>query len=166
MFHISVLLWYMLSNIQVEFNSSFTVQNNCHLSIRFQTEMHNGTRRRLNIGNPYVNFMLVIIYINKAPWTRRKKERQDKKKTTSVFGFWLTDSKNTDFVTQYFDNNAIFGNALFDFPCRVYLPVNKWVKKIVIWLLLNHVYGSLKLIFFIMYFCKEQWSFVWKLHER
>ena len=61
------------------------------------------------------------------------KVKADRKKTTSVFSFWLTAGENIDFVTQYLANNKIFGDDLVDFSCKVYLPINIRVKKIVIW---------------------------------
>ena len=46
---------------------------------------------------------------------RQSKVRADKKKTTSVFGFWLTAGENIDFVTQNLANNRIFEDDLIDF---------------------------------------------------
>ena len=43
------------------------------------------------------------------------KVKADKKKTTSVFGFWLTAVENIDFVTQNLANDSIFGDDLVDF---------------------------------------------------
>ena len=68
----------------------------------------------------------------------RKKKK--KKKKTSVLCFWLTAGENIDYVTQYLANNMIFVDALVDFSCKVCLPVNTRVKKIVIFY--NHAYGS------------------------
>ena len=43
----------------------------------------------------------------------------DRKKTTSVFGFWLTAGENTDFVTQFVaDINRIFGDGLVVYLCK------------------------------------------------
>ena len=64
---------------------------------------------------------------------RQFKVKVDKKKTTSVFGFWLTASEIIDFVTQNLANNRIFGDDLIDFSGKVHLPINTRVKKIVIW---------------------------------
>ena len=61
------------------------------------------------------------------------KAKADRKKITSVFGFWLTAGENIDFVTQYLANNKIFGDDLVDFSFKVYLPINTQVKKIIIW---------------------------------
>ena len=47
--------------------------------------------------------------------------------------FWLTAGENNDFVTQNLANNRIFGDDLVDFSGKVHLPINTWVKKIVIW---------------------------------
>ena len=64
---------------------------------------------------------------------RQFKVKEDRKKTTSVFGFWLAAGENIDFVTQYLANNRIFWDDLVDFSFKVYLLINIWVKKIIIW---------------------------------
>ena len=64
---------------------------------------------------------------------RQFKVKANKKKTTSVFGFWLTAGENIDFVTQNLANNRILGDDFVDFSGKVHLRINTWVKKIVIW---------------------------------
>ena len=46
---------------------------------------------------------------------RQFKVKADRKKTTSVFGFWLTVGENIDFATQYLATYRLFGDALVDF---------------------------------------------------
>ena len=63
---------------------------------------------------------------------RQFKVKADKKKTTSIFGFWLMAGENIDFVTQNLAN-GIFEDDLVDFSGKVHLPINTRVKKIIIW---------------------------------
>ena len=57
-------------------------------------------------------------------WTQISKNdvnsRSDKKKTISVFCFWLTAGENIDFVTLNLANNRIFGDDFVDFSGKVY----------------------------------------------
>ena len=74
---------------------------------------------------------------------RQSKVKADRKKTTSVFDFWLTADENIDFVTQYRANNRLFWDASVDFSCKIYLPINTQVQKIIIW----HIFLSCLWIF-------------------
>ena len=49
---------------------------------------------------------------------RQFKVKTDRKKTTSLFGIWLTAGENIDFVTQYLANNRIVGDDLVDFSFK------------------------------------------------
>ena len=74
----------------------------------------------------------------------------DINQTTSVFAFWLTAGENVDFVTQHLAYNRIFGDTYSWFFLQC-LPVNTQVKKTAIWhIFLNHVYGSLSDIIWII----------------
>ena len=64
---------------------------------------------------------------------RQFKVKQERKKPTSVFGFWLTAGENIDFLTQYLADNMIFGDDLVDFSFKVYLLLNTRVTKFIIW---------------------------------
>ena len=99
------------------------------------------SKKKLNVLNlqicnaHFVSCMLLNTLLADADlqeW-RQFKVEADRKKTTFVFGIWLTASESIDFVTKYLANNKISGDALVDFSCKVYLSVNIRVKKIVIW---------------------------------